>query len=116
LAGVGASSFGCSTGALAGARGRGVGPDPSWNQPRCHFWLAVPPHSQVWSTASLFGFQSAMSTHLFACGFTRSPAPLSTHCWAGLPLHVAICTAAPLAVEPHATSRHLLFSVRSVPP
>src|SRR3954469_10664555 len=56
-----------------------------------------------------------MSMHLLACGLTRSPAADRTNCWAALPLQFAIWIAVPLAVEPPATSMHLLFEVCSWP-
>src|SRR3954470_10371563 len=56
-----------------------------------------------------------MSMHLLACGFTRSPAAERTNCCAGLPLQPTIWMTAPFAVEPPATSMHLLFDVCSVP-
>src|SRR3954447_4801808 len=57
-----------------------------------------------------------MSMHLLAWAFTRSPAADRTNCWAGLPLQPTIWITAPFAVDPHATSMHLLLAVCSVPP
>src|SRR4051812_33379648 len=67
------------------------------------------------SRAPSLAFQASMSTHLFAWGFTRSPAADRTNCWAGFPLQLAIWMTVPLAVEPPDTSRHLLFEVCRVP-
>ena len=85
-------------------------------QLRRHFWLAPPLQSQRLRTAPLPEFQPVMSTHLLACGLTRSPAAPRTNCWLAPPLQVYSWIAAPLVVEPPSTSMHMLFWVRSVPP
>jgi|tagenome__1003787_1003787.scaffolds.fasta_scaffold20892911_2 hypothetical protein len=63
---------------------------PHSRYPRCHFWLAVPAQSHNCRPAPSLPFQSRMSTHLSACGLTRSPAAERTNCWAAFPLQVAI--------------------------
>src|SRR3954465_4537090 len=67
------------------------------------------------SRAPSLGFQASMSTHLLACGLTRSPAADRTNCCAALPLQFAIWITAPFAVDPQATSMPLLFEVCRVP-
>ncbi len=74
---------------IAGRKeGRGNPPAPagSGTGQRRHFWLAAPVQSQICSRVPSAELGPVASRHLFAWGFTMSPAALNTHFCAPVPL------------------------------